>query len=214
MTNLPATIDTQGARLPESYSNARMALAECNRIDECKDWADKAAALASYAKQADDDELYQMARRIQGRAVRRYGDLLGEFQNERARTDLATGTVTQRSAAQEAGISRRQEATSRQVAAIPGNEFEALIESDNPPSITALADMGRREQPKPEGFVQATHLIGAVRRFADFCGENEPRLVAGGVLPHEIDELREMVSKIDTWLDVFVINLGGEIVVQ
>ena len=31
------------------------ALAACNRIDECHEWANKAEALASYAKMADDD---------------------------------------------------------------------------------------------------------------------------------------------------------------
>ena len=41
-----------GARLPRTYEAARAALAECQQLDECKDWADKAAALASYAKQA------------------------------------------------------------------------------------------------------------------------------------------------------------------
>ena len=64
-TNLPQNIDKANASLPVSYENARNALANCQAVDECKEWADKAAALASYAKQADDDELYMMARRIQ-----------------------------------------------------------------------------------------------------------------------------------------------------
>lgn len=100
----------EAAQLPQAYEAARQALKECSRVDECKDWADKAAALASYARQADDDELYRMARRIQGRAVRRAGELLKAFQNPRARTDLSTGTVTQRGAA--------------------GADFEAAVESD------------------------------------------------------------------------------------
>jgi len=66
----------------------RRALATCERIDECKDWADKAAALASYAKQADDQTLHHLATRISARAIRRAGELLQQFENERARTDL------------------------------------------------------------------------------------------------------------------------------
>ena len=45
-------------------------------------------ALATYAKMADDDSLRIMAHRIQTRAVRRTGELLKQFNNTRARTDL------------------------------------------------------------------------------------------------------------------------------
>ena len=50
------------------------ALTSCERIDECWEWANKAEALASYAKMADDDSLRIMADRIQARAVRRIAD--------------------------------------------------------------------------------------------------------------------------------------------
>jgi hypothetical protein len=62
-------------------------LAECDRIDECQDWADKAEALTSHARQANDDELRHMADRIQARAIRRVGELLKEI-------PLAPGTRT------------------------------------------------------------------------------------------------------------------------
>jgi hypothetical protein len=60
------------AKLPASYAAAKVALSECTAIDECQTWADKAEALASYARQAKDDELRKMADRIQARAVRRW----------------------------------------------------------------------------------------------------------------------------------------------
>ncbi len=72
-TALPSISD---ARLPASYERAKSALAECSRIDECKEWADKAEALASYAKQAKDDGLRILADRIQARAINRCGELL------------------------------------------------------------------------------------------------------------------------------------------
>jgi hypothetical protein len=188
-------------------------------VDECKDWADKALALASYAKQADDDELFTMARRIQGRAVRRVGELLPEFQNAGARTDIEPrggspprlngAPLTQRQAAERAGLSKDQEKVARRVAAIPGPDFEAAIESPNPPSVTGLADLGlgRNARPKPEGFAHATHLIGATRRLAEFCSEHEPAYIAGGVLPDETPELLAAVTKIDSWLTRFRTHL-------
>ena len=64
------------ARLPAAYQYAQKAMAKCAQIDECKSWADKAAALASYARQAKDNTLRVLAERIQARAVRRCGELL------------------------------------------------------------------------------------------------------------------------------------------
>ena len=85
-----------GALLPENYERARAALAELVEIDACKDWADRAEALRSYAKQADDPTLLNHAMRIKVRAVRQCGELLQALPTvQGARTDvvkLITGT--------------------------------------------------------------------------------------------------------------------------
>jgi|HubBroStandDraft_6_1064221.scaffolds.fasta_scaffold738406_2 hypothetical protein len=81
--------DIDRAPLPDVYKAAVRALRECVRVDECADLASKAEALASYARQAKDNELRAMAGRIQARAVRRCGELLAEFKAARGkRTDL------------------------------------------------------------------------------------------------------------------------------
>jgi hypothetical protein len=51
---LPTNIEIGSARFPATYEQAKAALASCQKIDECKDWANKAEALASYAKMAQD----------------------------------------------------------------------------------------------------------------------------------------------------------------
>ncbi len=63
--NALAEISVTNARLPAAYEAAKVALANCASIDECQQWANKAEALASYAKQADDDTLRKQADRIQ-----------------------------------------------------------------------------------------------------------------------------------------------------
>ncbi|MCH7717171.1 MAG: hypothetical protein IH876_13635, partial [Gemmatimonadetes bacterium] len=170
MTVLSAQLPSiANAQLPEKYEAAKTALAECARIDECKDWADKAHAIASYAKQADDTALLHHVRRIQGRAVRRCGELLKEFDgrggDRSKRNGADTSAPTQRDMAEQAGLSKRQQVTAVRVANVPKEEFEAVVESDDPPSVTKLADMGRREHdiltsPKPPGFQAATELQG------------------------------------------------------
>src|SRR2546425_925580 len=71
--------EAEDAPLPTAYEAAKRALAECTKIDECADWANKARALASYARQAKDETLQKHATRIQARAIRRCGELLKEF---------------------------------------------------------------------------------------------------------------------------------------
>jgi hypothetical protein len=94
------------------------------------------AALASYAKQAEDTALHDFAVRISARAIRRAGELLKTFDGQGARTDQlpvgARGKLTQRQAAEEAGLSEHQQLQAVRVANVPDDEFEAAIERAAP----------------------------------------------------------------------------------
>lgn len=194
------------APLPPSYEQACTALAACERIDECKDWADKAAALASYAKQADDPTLHRLAMRISSRAIRRCGELLEAFQSPGARTDQPTdgddGRLrTQRQAADAAGLSPRQELTARRVATVPAETFESLVESDDPPSVTRLAELGTTSRPTaPVEFSHATHVIGVLHELVLFCAEHDAASVGRALLSHEGATLRADTDTLVAWL--------------
>ena len=201
-----ARLDVVHAPLPERYEAAKAALAECQRVDECKDWADKAQALASYARQADDDELHKTAIRIQSRAIRRCGELLKEYQAPGARTDKPSngdGTRSQRQAAEQAGMSKRQEVTARRLASSPEKDFEAAVESNNPPTITSLS-----RPPRP-GFEKATHLLGTIGRFVEFCEEHKPEDVACGLNEEELPLIRERTVLLGSWLKQLIVCLDG-----
>jgi len=113
-----------GARLPDTYVRAKAALAACSRIDECKDWADKAEALASYAKQAKDDAMRKMADRIQARAIRRCGELLRQIDASKGgrppKTQAGAHPSSRSKATASAGLSEHQRKTALRVASIPG----------------------------------------------------------------------------------------------
>jgi N6-adenosine-specific RNA methylase IME4 len=70
------------------YDAARAALAAAHRIDEVKDIADRAVAMALYARQARDGELIAKATEIRKRAERRLGELI---EQERQAGKLAKG---------------------------------------------------------------------------------------------------------------------------
>jgi hypothetical protein len=150
---VPAKIDIAQAQLPATYEQAKTALASCASIDECQDWANKAEALASYAKMADDDSLRQLADRIQARAVRRMGELYKSFNAQGQRTDKlidgAVNKLSQKEVRESAGISERQAATAVRVANVPAEKFEAAIEQPKPATVTALAEMGKQVRSAP-----------------------------------------------------------------
>ena len=142
--------DIEYAKLPMVYNDAVIALRLCERIDECMSWASKYQALASYARQAKDNQLRAMATRIQARAIRRCGELLLEIETARgSRSDLqprdgAVPRLTRTEAASEAGLSERQRKTALRVANVPSERFEMLVEREVPVTVTGLAQDGTR----------------------------------------------------------------------
>jgi hypothetical protein len=220
-SNLPATFSVANAKLPESYESARTALATCASIDECLTWADKAQALAAYARMADDDTLRKTCDRIQARAIRRMGELLKQIEPSKGGrpAETTTGThssFTRTDAAREAGMSPHQQVQAIRVASVSAEDFERQVESDTPPTVTKLAEQGTNKRPtpastqtRPEGFAAATNLIGTVEMFAQFCRSQSPEIIAAAVMPHEVTDVREHVATIDGWLDRFVVNLKG-----
>lgn len=216
---LPATFSVANAKLPQTYESAKNALSSCASIDECQDWADKAEALASYAKMADDDTLRKLADRIQARAVRRMGELLKQIEPGHGARDgkreEGPHLPLRSEVARAANISPHQQKQAVRVANIPAEEFEQQVESGAPPTVTKLAKQGTKKRAdapavptkRPEGFAAATDLIGTVERFAQFCSSKSPEIIAAAVMPHEIKEVREHVAIIDAWLDRFVVNL-------
>jgi hypothetical protein len=221
--NLPAHVDTASARLPQSYEAAKRALAECERLDECKEWSDKMAALASYARQVEDETLLKTAMRIHGRALRRVGELLkavaiGREQGGRPpQNGGGVPTVSQRAAAVAVGLSKDQQVAAVRVANIPAEEFEAAIESDSPPTVTKLAEAGTKlrnplgfdylEGRDPQKFNAAIHTLGAMKLLAAKCSEHAPEFVAEGVGAREAQHARELVAGINGWLDRFAASI-------
>src|SRR5258708_7128525 len=137
MNALPTNIEIATARLPATYEQAKVALASCERIDECWEWANKAESLASYAKMADDDSLRQLADRIGARGVRRGGDLQKLFgAGGDQRRSGGPASSPKRGAGGHAGISNRQQVPAVRAPNAPAAEFDAAIESDNPPTVT------------------------------------------------------------------------------
>lgn len=135
------------AEFPVNYQRAVEAIRECNRVDECKEWASRSAAIASYFKQANDREMIKIAKRIRCRAVRRLGELLREAS---PRTNVYyTEDLEERRTIE--SIPERTRKTAEYIADIPEAVFEAKVESDNPiyPEWWSQSDSKKRKAPPP-----------------------------------------------------------------
>ena len=200
--NLPTINDAQ---LPETYERAKTALSECSSLDECKDWSDKAQALASYARQSKDDSLRKMAERIQARAIRRAGEILKQIEpatGAHLKSDGAD-TLSRKQAADDAGLSERQRNNALRVASIDTEEFAAMVESDNPPTVTKLAEIGTKKQlvdlngRDPQHFNTAMHFIAKFKHHLNDCkGYDIPETVEV-LTDDERKRLRLLIDEID-----------------
>ena len=190
-------IKHQDAPFPTNYQSAKTSLQECSKVDECKGWADKAIALASYAKQANDEELLWLSNRIKARAIERMGQLFEQVKPGKGNQHSATeGRV---SAAEAAGISqdqRKQAQTIARFARERPHEFEALVEGDNPPTLESLANISRGGR----SLSLSTEALGSMKRFAEFCKNTPPDAVVDSLLEHEVATVMHNAKTIVEWL--------------
>jgi len=182
-----------GADLPAAYQRAREDLAECARVDECQGWADKARALASYAKQSKDKSLLHFAEKIRARAIARAGELLAEVKPARgANQNIQDGgdlKVTRGVAAAAAGLSERQRKTALRVAAVGADERDAMIEGGA--TVEQIADRGRKRRPAGVRLGPPSNGI----QFADLAIMDLEQI-------HDDDtEKTEAFNKVRRWLD-------------
>ncbi len=204
---------SETAAFPVNYEGAKQALAVCERIDECKEWADKGLALASYARQAGDDALMLHATRIKLRAARRGGELLKQIDKSKGgrppkeeqitrggvSPSLSDGPTSRTNAAAKAGLSPDQKKTFQRVASVPKDSFEEQVESAHPPTLTDLAAQGTKPKPEPEphpiaaainrlgidpkAFHAGMHVGGEIEINAKFYLQYKVQDAADGMLP-------------------------------
>lgn len=209
--NLPASISVSGASLPQTYQAAQVALSECSQIDECKDWADKASALASYARQADDHELERMAQRIRARAIRRAGELLKQIEPASGHHRKSEGapTFSRENAARDAGMSKHQQVQATRVANIPEREFEAQVDSPKPPTLSQLAAQGTKPRENiidlkgrdPKEYNRALHYVADFEEAAAELEKQAHDLILPTLNEKERERMRAAVNRIDAITD-------------
>jgi hypothetical protein len=214
LRSLPVVIRQQipTAELPVNYQAAKAALAACVQLDECKEWANRMSAIASYARQAKDDSLESMASRIRLRALRRVGELLSEL-SPSSRGPRQGIHSDRRMAADANGIAAGEAARLVRIASLPGQEFERRVESTPTPSLrqldpgwsAALVKQVRGDAAQLNSYTELQQALAPlVRMIVDertSAKEVAHSIIRLGLPQEYLDGLRHAAMDLSEWLD-------------
>jgi len=208
------------ANLPAKYEAAKTALAECDRVDECKTWADKSQALASYARQSKNKDLENMAMRIRARAIRRCGELLaqvakaqgGDRKSDKIKSVGAhTFDSPRNTAAREAGLSKGQAVDALRVANVKPESFESQVESEKPPTVANLAAQGKSPAKgvplyeqlgmTKQVFQAGMYFRGDMEDYLTAMERHSPADVVAGSTKEERETIRRNIKLIEKYHD-------------
>lgn len=213
--NIQLPVSPSNAELPAVYESAVTAMANCHSIDECKAWKDKAAALASYARMAENEALWKLATRIMARASRRAGTLLLQIEaqhgaNQNIKVGDHLNVLSRKEAAHNAGMSDHQQKTAQRIANVSKDDFEQQVESEKPPSLTKLAKQGTKPRAKkktrplvdlngrdPKAFNRALHFVGDFEIYAKEIEKIKLADALADLTSEERIELRKFITRID-----------------
>lgn len=137
------------ARIPLIYKDAVKALAQCSSIDEAKFYADKADALAAWARIYIDDAAMIEAQRLKLHAYRRMALLADEIMLDwRLSKGLSTASVPR--VLRDHGIKQSQAQVIAKVGELDKARFDAAVKQKRPPSPTTLVFVDAARQPQWE----------------------------------------------------------------
>jgi hypothetical protein len=92
------------------------------------------------------------------------------------------------------------------VAKVPEETFEALVESDDPPTATSLTTMGTvrplidLKGRDPKDFAASTHAQGMLRRMEELCREVPPTQAVARAFPRGRRAVLTRLGPIGVWL--------------
>jgi hypothetical protein len=119
---------------PVEYETAVKALAACLSLDDSKRWADKADALAAWAKIYHDGTVTRQAKALKLHAYRRMGQLAKELnpvKNSNMGREKNSGASP---ALEKLGLSHTEANAAMALAKIPVASFERLVDDPKSPS--------------------------------------------------------------------------------
>jgi len=214
-------IKSREVAIPVTYQKAIVAIQECNKVDEAKEWTDKMSALALYYKQSRDETLIKYAKRIQYRAKRRMGELLKQYDGRGLNTEgnQYTGQSGKRgveppspnsvnSVASSIGLSLDQTKEAVRFANIPIDKFEKIVESEDIPTQKEVAELGTKKIGKSKKVnYKANSIYQSINDLLKELDKVDPIYVCENIDPDYKEQMLLNIKQIENWFDNYVINV-------
>lgn len=180
------------AKLPVQYETAVRLLAQCETIDDARQWSIKSDALAAWASIYKNDEAGVQARKLKLHAFRRMGILAGELRPQRAlgmgKGKVGLGTSSgPYSLLIESGLSKTQAGQIRCLALLPKAEFDSLIDQEIPPTPNKF------QQGPPSEY---SSMRKAMRELRSKIDRSDLRAIGNSLTPSQANNLRKLVTEI------------------
>lgn len=190
------------APLPVAYREAIKALERCQDIDEAKEFIDQAEALAAWARIYKKNEAGKQARQLRLHAHRRMGELAIDLA---PRKGTPTGGRTPGPVAllKSAGLSRHSADAANQLAKMPDDRFDLVVNQDVPPAPTSVV----RRLRQPENLSALSQLKARQNTpftCQRFISEHRPQELARMVSESEIADARRICEATVQWLQAFL----------
>lgn len=188
------------AIVPIKYVEAIKALEECRNIDDAKYFADKADALAAWAKIYKHNDAVIEAKRLKLHAYRRMGLIASELMPLRKFGGNGGTAPGARSLLMGMGLSKFQAHSISAVTRLPEKKFLAAVDSNTPPSPSFYLSTHTGQSKS----WQMLHGRGpSAGMMTSFCRKYNPKEIARGLTPSEAIKAREMALEITEWMDTF-----------
>lgn len=194
--------------LPVVYEEACRQLAEVATVMDAKYFADKAEALAVWAKIYRSDQAALEAKRLKLHAFRKMGLIAEQLRPTSASTRCKTGGGA--SLLKENGLNSGHAAQAIRLSRIPENKFNSAINQNRPPPIVALSRTGvgrgaiRGRSMSSECYLKLNPILGGVglTHCANFVRKNQNPDVSG-FTESEVEKALVATRECLDWFDEF-----------
>lgn len=188
--------------MPVQYDQACKALIACETIDEAKFYANKADALAAWAKINKSNDAEVAAQRIKLFSYRRMSELADEIAGPgkgRGRHGRSPGNapIGQRQLLRGHGFRNMEIDNIRKVGTLEKKAFDAFMASPRPPPMSHIHDSLAQSSIPWREF---SRRGGGLRSF---CRSNAAKECARELLPREVAAARAMAIELQEWIDEF-----------